>query len=480
MTSLLLRVSPQGKRSGLVSLPDGVGGVLTVAVMPKIWSPAPRVNRRLQHLAGTSTNVVCYELDTIEVLGDAQVLSSLALNLASLGGGRVGEYELIEAGRADDRATAAASVSGSDPVGDLIALLDLAERGGVRSDEQLVQGALAESLTRVLTYERFLRLLEPLIFRSRPRYIERQEALSGPRGRLDDRSLLLARATGMPLVECIFDDLTMDTPLLQVMYAALTAIASDRLPRSLAHLARPGAFRASNLRRHLAHVSILPRETARLAADRIWLGPLDRHWDAALEEAKKVLDLQGYSPETGSAESDGFAIHVLTERCWEYVAEQVLMATFSDVRTSADRQLAEGVEAPRPWRPATGGKPSTPDDTSFPDFMLRYPPHVVVADAKYKLNATVGAGDGYQLFAYSHLATLTGTNSDLAVLLFPAREGVSSTQSEWVREDDSEYKLWAVQLTVPSRRDVATTVGWRQYLDRAAAEVGALSTRWSE
>ena len=479
MTNLWLRISPQGKRSGFVSLPDGFGGVLSITILPKMWALAPRSHRVVEHAAGASTNAICFELDSLEISAGNEVLSALALCLSRSGGGRVGEYELLEAGQPETRRCAGIDVNGTDPLGDLISLLDLAERGGVRRDEQLVQGHLGEAFTRVLTYERFVGMLEPLIFRSRPRYVEKQESLSSPRGRLNDRSLLVARATGMPVVDCTFDELTMDTPLLQIMRAALTVIASDRLPKSLAPLWRPGATRASNLRRHLAHVTVVPRDTARLAAERMWLTPLDRQWQPLLEEAIKVLSKQGYVPEQGAEPSDGLAVHILSEKCWEFAVGEVLTATFSDVRASADRQLAEGVEAPRPRRPAQKSQLLAPDETSFPDYMLRHAMHVIVADAKYKLSSAVRSGDAYQLFTYSHLAKLSGQASDVALLVFPAPVGATSVQSQWQREDSESYSLWAVQLTAPTRRDVASAASWRHYVDRAAMDLELLSATWS-
>ena len=75
---------------------------------------------------------------------------------------------------------------------------------------------------------------------------------------------------------------------------------------------------------------------------------------------------------------------------------------------------------------------------------------VVVAGAKYKLGAdsAPGSQDGYQIFAYSHLATFGGHSSDVAALLYPIRAGGRPRQLELVRLPDRSYSLW---LVYPSR-----------------------------
>jgi len=44
---------------------------------------------------------------------------------------------------------------------------------------------------------------------------------------------------------------------------------------------------------------------------------------------------------------------------------------------------------------------------------------VVLADAKYKASGALDASDGYQLFAYSHLASLAGAPSDIWLVSVP-------------------------------------------------------------
>jgi hypothetical protein len=43
---------------------------------------------------------------------------------------------------------------------------------------------------------------------------------------------------------------------------------------------------------------------------------------------------------------------------------------------------------------------------------------VVLADAKYKVSRALDASDGYQLFAYSHLASFAGAPSDMGLVLY--------------------------------------------------------------
>ena len=358
----------------------------------------------------------------------------------------------------------------------------LAERGRLTTSPLSFEGAFAPTLLRLLTHERLLQVVEGLIFRARPRYAERTETLEMPRGRLREKSLLFSLATGTPRVESTFDELTMDTPLLQVVASALRVVASDRLPPKVTAL-RPGLqTRAVHLLRYLSGVSLIDRERALLTAERLWLGPLDRIWEPALDAALPVLRDRAVVPDSGGERTDALLVHVSTEKFWEQCLELALESAFRDVSVSRDAQPGEGVNVPAPWAPRTmaGAEPSDPPSAAFPDFMFRSSLRVVVADAKYKLGggSAPSSQDGYQLFAYSHLATLGGQPADLSVLIYPTVAGGRPRQFELERLRDRNHPLWLTRVPFPTRWDLQSQGNWSAYVARLAKTIRDLSADW--
>lgn len=470
---LWLRAGPTGKRSGFVALADGSGGTVTVTILPKMWTAAPMSVRRLRCQAGATTHVAAHETDYIHLTGPPELLGAIALSLSRISG--TGQAELLVPGRppAQEPNVAAAI---SHPFGCLIDLMLLAEKAGIDTSETPYDGRLAESLMRLIAQERLLREVEPLLFRARPSYSEHTGTLSQPRGRLHDRSLLLASATRQPWVDCTYDELTMDTSLLRVVKSSLHVIATDRLPPRIAALMPRAQTRAVQFIRHLATVQLISRDSAALQADRLWLGPLERNWDPVLQAARHVLRQIGPVPEGEPAESaDSIAVHVLTERFWEQALETILRAAFGDVRTSADGSLGTGVTVTPPWTPA--GRTAVAH--AYPDYMFRNGARLVLADAKYKPDATLGASDAYQLFAYSHLASLEASSSDMSLVLYPAAPRSEPHQRQWTRLPDGQYPLWTVSLPFPSRTDVRNQAAWNQYISRGAFALRALATEWA-
>jgi hypothetical protein len=369
-----------------------------------------------------------------------------------------------------------------DPFRELIDLMLLAERGSLTASSLDFEGSFAPSLLRLITHERLLQVVETLIFRARPRYAERTETLEMPRGRLSELSLLYSQATGTPRVESAFDELTMDTPLLQVVASALRVVASDHLPRKIAVL-RPGlGTRAVHLLRFLSGVSLIDRERAILTADRLWLGPLDQVWAPALEAALPVLRERAVVPDEGADTTDALLVHVSTEKFWEQCLEVALGSAFPALAVSRDAKPGQGVSVPAPWAHQTPEGVVTPELASeaFPDFMFPISRQVVVADAKYKLGGgnAPSSQDGYQLFAYSHLSTLNGERSHIGLVLYPVRAGVSPNQTALERQRDRSYSLWLLQLPFPSRRDLESQGNWSAYVAGLAQMIRAFSIEW--
>jgi len=473
-----IKASPRGTRSGFTVLPDGADGRVTVTVLPKPWSARGGIASEFVHVPGTTTHIVMYETELAALNTTAAAVGALAMSLADVSREQA---DLLALGAPPDKPSPATSTP-SDPFGDLIDLMLLAERGRLTSSPLSFEGTFAPSLLRLLTHERLLKTVEGLIFRARPRYAERTETLEMPRGRLRERSLLFSLATGTPRVESTFDELTMDTPLLQVLASALRVVASEQLPRKISVLRPNLQTRAVHLLRYLSSVTLVDRERALLAAERLWLSPLDRIWDPAIDAALPVLRDRAVIPDDGAERTEAMLVHVSTEKFWEQCLELALTSAFKTVGVSRDAQPGEGVSVPAPWVPRTpvGSIPAEPLTEAFPDFMFRSSSRVVVADAKYKLGAVEApsAQDGYQLFAYSHLATLNGQASDLAVILYPARSNGRPRQHELERLLDRKYPLWLVRLPFPTRVDLHSQGGWSSYVAQLASTIRTLSAEW--
>lgn len=470
-----IKASPRGTRSGFAVLPDGADGRVTVTVLPKPWSDRGGVAREFAHVPGSTTHIVMYETELAALNTTAAAGGALAMSLADVSREQAG---LLGLGAPLDKPSPATTTP-SDPFGDLIDLMLLAERGRLTSSPLSFEGAFAPSSLRLLTHERLLKTVEGLIFRARPRYAERTETLEMPRGRLRERSLLFSLATGTPRVESTFDELTMDTPLLQVVASALRVVASEQLPRKISALRPNLQTRAVHLLRYLSGVTLVDRERALLAAERLWLSPLDRIWEPAIDAALPVLRDRAVISDDGAERTEAMFVHVSTEKFWEQCLELALTSTFKTVGVSRDAQPGEGVSVPAPWAPV-GSIPAEPLTEAFPDFMFRSSSRVVVADAKYKLGVaeTPSAQDGYQLFAYSHVATLNGQVSDLAVILYPARSSGRPRQHELERLRDRKFPLWLVRLPFPTRADLHSQGGWSSYVAQLGSTIRTFSAEW--
>lgn len=474
---LWIKASPRGTRSGFAVLPDGNGGQLTVTVLPKAWASTPAVVvREFTHIPGETTHVVVHETEQFAVRTMSAAAGALALSLTDLSRDQA---NLLDLAGQPNNVSADATIPG-DPFGDLINLMLLAERGQLTSSKLSFEGSFAPTLLRLLTQERFLRLVESLIFRARPRYAQRTESLEMPRGRLREKSLLFSLATGTPRVESTFDELTMDTALLQVVASALRVVASDPYPRRVSALHPSLRTRAVHLLRHFSGVRLVDRERAVMTAERLWLGPLDRFWQPALDAAVPVLRNRAVVPESGGEMTEAYLVHVATEKFWEQCLQLALESTFQRVSVSRDGNPGEDVLVTAPWsvRPTLDNEASASQSASFPDFMFRSRQWTVVADAKYRLGGVApNSQDGYQLFAYSHLATLRGQPADVAVLLYPLAGG-QARQRELERLPDRSHSLWLCTLPFPTRHDLQSHWAWSMYVALLATSLRDLSVDW--
>ena len=449
-----------------------------MTVLPKAWSSKTRAVQDYVHSPGMTTHAVVHETESVAITSSAESSGALAMSLAVVANEQA---DLLTLGSPSDDPLCPPD-GYVDPFSALVDLMLLAKRGRPSNSRSSFEGAFAPLLLRLINQDRLVSTVEGLIFRVRPRYAERTETLSIPRGRLSAKSLLFSLVTGTPRVESTYDELTTDTPLLQIIASALRVVASDRLPPEVAGL-RPGLqTRAAHLLRLLAGVTLIERERAILAAERLWVGPLDQIWKPAIDTAVPVLRDWATAPQDGTDSTDAILIHVSTEKFWEQCLELALTTAFKTLAVSRDAQPGEGVSVPAPWVPKSIGDiyPEEDDTKSFPDFMFRTGRHVVVADAKYKLGVRAAplSDDGYQLFAYSHLATLADQPSDLAVILYPTRAGGQPDQLELVRMRDRSHPLWLVHLPFPARSDLRNKGTWAAYIAQLAATSKSLSADW--
>lgn len=111
--------------------------------------------------------------------------------------------------------------------------------------------------------------------------------------------------------------------------------------------------------------------------------------------------------------------------------------------------------------------------------MFRFGTRMVLADAKYKASAVLDASDGYQLFAYSHLASLDAAPPDMGLVLYPAPPRSDPRQQQWTRLPDRKFPLWLVSLPFPARTDVRSQAAWNQYISQGASALRALASEWA-
>ena len=448
-----------------------VGGrVSLLTVLPKLWrSGPPRL--RSTSLGTAPGPDVAYEGDVLRVEADAAEIGELAAAVS--GGGGIAD-RLLEVGRPRGPFQPATNPA-QDAVAGLLDLMLLFDRAQVEPADLDTPGAVfRHPIVRLLAHRRFLDAVEPLISTARPRYVEKTEILSTPRGRLIDQSVLYSLWAGWPEVACRFDELTYDTDLLRVIRAALQVTAHTSPLPTLSELSKAVRNKSVRLIRQMESVSLLDRRNALRLSTMTTLKPDELHWRGALKHAQAVLADDLPVPSAAELASDAFHLSIPTSKLWESVLAQALArCSRIDTRVSAD-SVAPGVDVPSPWRPANGAVSASRQ----PDFVVRLKQSGTVAclDAKYKRRpeGRPGSDDADQLFVYSHLCTLEGHPVEAAALIYPGRpEKASPTHVPLEREHRLDMPLHLIQLPFPSRDEIRSRVGWISYLGRVAGELEA-------
>ncbi|GIG21265.1 hypothetical protein Cch01nite_19890 [Cellulomonas chitinilytica] len=274
--------------------------------------------------------------------------------------------------------------------------------------------------------------------------------------------------------------------MLRIVLAGLRVVATDPCPSLFGNLAAPTRMRAIALARQMDSVALLDRERALAAVRRLVLTPLDRPWLRTVELANEVLERRTVLPRPGRARSThAVAVSLYMDKWWEQCLAGAL-------RILADRgSVLEQVPVPSPWIEIRGNEPLDADEspaddsldassqeekTRHVDLMFELRGATIIADAKYKLNSgALAAGDGYQVFAYSHTAR-SGTNgrlSDAAAILYPSRSpgsiyGGRLGGRRLRRATAPNYEARLLGLPFPAPSDLGSDVAWKSYLRRLA------------
>ncbi len=240
----------------------------------------------------------------------------------------------------------------------------------------------------------FVHELHRLQHRIRKGYVPEEDRLAAIRGRITDRGVLDYATTGIPLLECRFDEFVEATPLFRVLVTALDVVSAGSL-RSTLGVETDGLFGSMSevhprtMREQLRSIPSLPLPVARATADRLRLTRLQQEWQRPLDLAKRILRAE--SVETGYATQEGSMTvwTVDTAKVWESILEQAFEAAGNGTSVSRPTMKPPWIELGNPRQV---------------DLTVTCGEKTYLVDAKYKLG-TPGSStaDQYQLFAYSLL-----------------------------------------------------------------------------
>jgi hypothetical protein len=339
------------------------------------------------------------------------------------------------------------------------------EGGGDETGGLLLDATTAEAQDplALLAELDFVSELHRLQHRIRKGYVPEEDRLSAVRGRITDRGVLDFEMTGIPLLECRFDEFVEATPLFRVLVTALDVVASGSLRASLGvgsdWFGGSSDLHPATLREQLRNIPSLPLPVARATAERLRLTRLQYEWQRPLDLAKRILRAE--SVDTGAADADGGATTWSIEMpaLWERVLTQALNR---QPKCKATEQAA----VIQPWQELGGARRA--------DIELKHDGNSCLLDAKYK-EAKNGASpaDQYQIFAYSLLRTPAPR---AVALVYPLATAEAVAPKRFVRHTPlntggSETKVFLHLLSVPfpSRSELSDDSTWHDYLDRTGA-----------
>jgi 5-methylcytosine-specific restriction endonuclease McrBC regulatory subunit McrC len=475
---ITLRAGPNGRTSGIAVLAAG-HTTLVVTVLPKLWRDGQRQVTDVRLSEGPTVFATVHEGDALRLHGSPAVVGTMATALTEAQVTDLGAAgSLLQIAHVDETDF----VPVHDPTDDQRALLDflyLLDRTRFAiGDERLSASSVMHPALRLVLHRRFVAAVEPLLRDVRPLYLDAEEDLTTPRGRLLDRSLVLHALTGWPSVLCRFDEQTYDTPLLRVVSAALHTVVHASAPAQLADMAVGLRSRAVVLLRALAQVQVLDRARAVHVGRTLRLSRLEHRWSDVLSLALRVLTHETAGMSTAADSIEAYELLIPTEKLWERVVAGALERTSGvTVRFHGASVAAVDAVVVRPWSVAGISEPETLE--LYPDFLLTVGRgDIWCLDAKYKFppSAKPSSVDAYQLFAYSHLASVDRREVAVCGLIYPRPNRTPS--AKWLyRAPAEDVPLIVGSIPFPARSDVASMRAWDAYLTSSAAALGKLLAR---
>jgi hypothetical protein len=309
----------------------------------------------------------------------------------------------------------------------------------------------------------FVSELHRLQHRIRKGYVPEEGRLSAVRGRITDRGVLEYEMTGIPLLECRFDEFVEATPLFRVLVTALDVVASGALRASLGvgsdWFGGSSDLHPATLREQLRNIPSFPLPVARATAERLRLTRLQHEWQRPLDLAKRILRAE--SVDTGAADADGGATTWSIEMpaLWERVLTQSL-------NRQPDCKATEQAEVPQPWVGMGAARRA--------DIALLHRGQPYLLDAKYK-DGSKGASpaDQYQIFAYS---LLRDPAPRAVALVYPLATSDAVAPKRFARHTplntggpQTAVLLHLLSVPFPSRSELSDDSTWHDYLDRTGA-----------
>lgn len=476
MIDVALRVAVNRRRLGFAAA-TYEGQSVTLLVLPKVWGQSLPQTRSIAWGTGAPLTLCAYEGQDLIVTATDSASQWLTAWLAGL---EAQDPEFVSTStfvRSSVTTTEDARDASMAPLLDLLELFDRAKLSV--EDENLPSGDDRHELVRLLLYRRFMAELETIITKLRAQYLETEDVLQTPRGRLLDRSLVVALATKRPDLLCRFDDHSRATDLAIVLLAAIRSVARYGGTARSASLFGPVRDRSVRLARVLEGVPTVDRRIAYRKATTIRLSRLERDFASALSLAARVLrDDTSLPGPTSDHASDAFRMAVPTEKLWEHILNEMLARTSSvlDVAFNGDNRAASvSVDVPAPWTT----KHSSLSSARFPDFLVRTNADarktVWCLDAKYK--DLPGAGpptdDANQLFVYSHLARLDGDDVQRCALIYPT-VGAPGLLRRLYRQRLGLVALDMVAAPFPRAPDLKGQRAWELFLTRGATALNSV------
>ena len=227
------------------------------------------------------------------------------------------------------------------------------------------------------------------------RYVGHEDDLAALRGRLDVKRQFTVLVPTPQKIACIYEDLSVDIPLNQIMKAAVTRLL--RISRAFENKRR-----LIELGFIFADVSAVP--VAALPWDRVVLDRTNSAWAVLLNMAKLLLGERFQT--TSSGEVRGYSLMFEMNKLFEEYIGRTLK------RVLAGKSVDVRLQGPRDHALIGIGDDSIPRFATRPDIVVsRNHEALLIVDTKWKRlkgvidnpKRGVGQGDVYQMMAYANV-----------------------------------------------------------------------------